>query len=78
VRQLFAELDPEKLRGSIGEGGFNILSLQRKARAWDAFETEYARLTQALANGFDSEFGKAFSEAYDQAISEAAVRDRIP
>jgi type VI secretion system protein ImpI len=72
ARGLLAELDPEKLRGSIGEGGFNILSVQRKARAWDAFEVEYARLRDALANGPDSEFGRAFAEAYEHALSEAS------
>jgi type VI secretion system FHA domain protein len=75
VLRMFAELDPEKLRGSIDEGGFNILSLQRKARAWDAFETEHARISQALLEGFGSEFGKCFAQAYETALAEASAKE---
>jgi type VI secretion system FHA domain protein len=75
VRALLKELDPEKLRRLAGEGGINIVPAQRKARAWDAFEAHYTRLSQALADDFDSVFGKAFARAYELALSEAAARE---
>ena len=75
VRALLKELDPEKLRRVAGESGLNLVPAQRKARAWDAFEAHYARLSQALADDFDSAFGKAFARAYEQALAEAAARE---
>ncbi|HZK90670.1 MAG TPA: type VI secretion system-associated FHA domain protein TagH [Stellaceae bacterium] len=71
VRSLLAELDPAKLR-ETGEAGFNLVSSQRKARAWDAFEAQYERLNRSLGDGFDSAFGKAFARAYEQALIDAA------
>jgi type VI secretion system protein ImpI len=71
---LLAELDPARLR-ETGESGFNLVSAQRKARAWDAFEAQYERLKKSLSDGFDSAFGKAFARAYERALTEAAVKD---
>lgn len=75
VRALLAELEPGKLSRAAGEGGLNLLSAQRKARAWDAFEARYARLSHALADNFDSAFGKAFALAYERALADVAARD---
>src|SRR6185312_2761180 len=69
--ELLAELDPAKLRES-GDSGFNLVSGQRKARAWDAFEAQYERVSKSLGDGLDSAFGKAFARAYEQALAEAA------
>jgi type VI secretion system FHA domain protein len=71
VGTLLADLDPEKLSRSAGEGGLNFVAGQRKARAWDAFEAEYKRLSQAL----DGAFGKAFVAAYEKALAEIAVKE---
>jgi type VI secretion system protein ImpI/type VI secretion system protein len=71
ARSLLAELDPAKLR-ETGEAGFNLVSAQRKARAWDALETQYERLRKSLDDGFDSAFGKAFARAYEQALIDVS------
>jgi len=76
VRALLAELDPGKLRRSSEHGGFDFVPAQRKAHAWDAFEALHARITQALADDFDSIFGKAFARAYERAVAEASAKDR--
>ncbi len=78
VRTLLAEFDPAKLRLSGERGGLDLVPVQRKARAWDAFETLHAKVTQALADDFDSVFGKAFARAYEQALAEASAKEPAP
>ncbi|HTW50916.1 MAG TPA: type VI secretion system-associated FHA domain protein TagH [Stellaceae bacterium] len=75
VRALLADLEPEKFSRSAGDGGLNFVAGQRKARAWDAFETHYKRLNQALADNFDSAFGEAFAVAYEKALAELATKE---
>lgn len=77
VRQLLARLDPEALRQAADEGGA-FMQLQRKARAWTAFEKLHAELSQALADDFDGVFGRAFARAYEQALAEAAAQRDPP
>ena len=72
MRALLARLDPARVADA---GGRTLVASQRKARAWDAYEKLYAATVQALADDFDSVFGKAFARAYEQALREAAGRD---
>jgi predicted component of type VI protein secretion system len=69
VRGLLRELAPAKLREEAGQGG--VLESQRKARAWDLYEAQHARLLQGFADDFDSVFGRAFAVAYERALEEA-------
>ena len=73
VRALLAEVAPDGLER---QGGGGRLPLQRKARAWDAFEAMHARVMHALSDDFDSVFGKAFARAYEQALLDAEAQDR--
>ena len=75
VRALLAEFDPAKLRQAADPGALALLSAQRKAAAWDAFEALYARISQALLDDFDSVFGKAFARAYERAVAEISARE---
>jgi predicted component of type VI protein secretion system len=68
VRGVLRELDPARFRDSAGSA---LLGAQRKARAFEAYEVAHARLTQAMADNFDSVFGKAFAKAYEQALRSA-------
>jgi type VI secretion system FHA domain protein len=77
VKALLARLDPLKLRLAAEQGGLNLVPLQRKARAWDAFEALYAQTSQALSDDFDSIFGKAFARAYERALDEAQDKDIV-
>jgi len=69
VRGLLDELSPAQLSG--GEGG--LLPLQRRARAFQQYEALHARITQALADDFDSVFGKAFARAYERMMLDEPV-----
>jgi type VI secretion system FHA domain protein len=70
ARALLARLDPGPIRRDAERAGVNLLPAQAKARSWDAFESLYAKTTQALADNFDSVFGSAFARAYEQAWRE--------
>jgi type VI secretion system FHA domain protein len=77
VRSVLDGLDPARLRaGAEQGGGMALLPVQKKARAWDAYEALHARTVQALADDFDSAFGKAFARAYERALDEVAGRER--
>jgi type VI secretion system protein ImpI/type VI secretion system protein len=75
VRGLLAEFDPQQLRHAAEHSGLNLISVQKKAHAWDAFEALYARISEALSDNFDSVFGKAFAQAYERALADAATAD---
>jgi type VI secretion system protein ImpI len=77
VRTLLDGLEPAKLRASAEQGGgLSVLPAQKKARAWDAYEALYTRTAQALADDFDSVFGKAFARAYERALAEVASKEQ--
>jgi type VI secretion system FHA domain protein len=72
VREMLAQLAPETIQAQAGSGG--LLPMQRKARAFETYEAAHATLVQALADDFDSAFGKAFARAYEEALREAAAK----
>ncbi len=73
VRALLAQLDPSALWAAAGGSGVG-LPAQRRARAWSAFEKRHGEITRALADDFDSVFGKAFARAYELALAEAGAQ----
>ncbi len=75
VRGLLSEFDPAKLRQTAEKSGLNLVATQKKAHAWEAFEALYARVSEALLDDFDSVFGKAFAQAYERALAEAAEKE---
>ncbi|WP_458096274.1 type VI secretion system-associated FHA domain protein TagH [Roseomonas sp. WA12] len=78
VRALLARFTPAEIERQAEKGGFSVLPGQRKARAWDAFEAMHAEVTGALADNFDSVFGKSFAKAYEQAMDELSSRGEMP
>ena len=77
VRSMLDGLDPARLRASAEQGGgMSLLPVQKKAKAWDAYEALHARTVQALSDDFDSAFGKAFARAYERSLQEASARER--
>jgi type VI secretion system FHA domain protein len=76
VRALLEGLNPAKLRAQAEHSGVTLLPAQKKARAWDVYETLYSKTVQALADDFDSVFGKAFARAYERALDDVAAKDR--
>ena len=75
VRALLQRFDPAPLKTEAEKGGGLLLG-QRRARAFELFEALHAQVTRALADDFDSVFGKAFARAYEQALHEAADKEK--
>jgi type VI secretion system protein ImpI/type VI secretion system protein len=75
VRALLKRLDPVPLREE-GEKSGGMLPMQRRARAFELFEKLHADISLALADDFDSVFGKAFARAYEQALREASEKEQ--
>jgi type VI secretion system FHA domain protein len=75
VRSMISRFDPGRLRLAAEQSGLNLVPVQRKARAWDAFEALFAQTCHALTDDFDSVFGRAFARAYEQALAETRERD---
>ncbi|MFH5948580.1 type VI secretion system-associated FHA domain protein TagH [Roseomonas xinghualingensis] len=74
VRALLASFAPAGIEREVEKGGFSMLPGGRKARAWEAFEAMHAEVSAALADDFDSVFGKSFARAYEQAMDELLSR----
>lgn len=74
VRAMLERLDPAPLRAEA-DSARTLLPAQRKARAFDAYETLYSQISRALADDFDSVFGKTFARAYERALSDAEVSE---
>ncbi|MBV8525377.1 MAG: type VI secretion system-associated FHA domain protein TagH, partial [Acetobacteraceae bacterium] len=77
VRSLLGQMDPARIARE-NEASMALIPAQRKARAWDAYESLYARIVQALADDFDSVFGKAFARAYEKALGELSSHEGTP
>lgn len=75
VRGLLSEFDPARLRHAAEKSGLGLVATQRKAHAWEAFEALYAKISEALEDDFDNVFGKAFAQAYERALAEAAEKE---
>jgi len=73
IRALVERLDPAPLLANA-KGG--LLPGQKKAAAFEEYETLHQQVAAALADDFDSVFGKAFARAYEQALAEAKSKPR--
>jgi type VI secretion system protein ImpI/type VI secretion system protein len=74
VRALVARFDPAPLRAE-GEKSGGLLGAQKRARSFELFEKLHGEIAAALADDFDSVFGKAFARAYEQALREVGGKD---
>jgi type VI secretion system FHA domain protein len=72
VRTLLAGLDPAKLLADATGG---MLPAQKRAKAFDAYEKLHETVTRALADDFDSVFGKAFARAYETALRDISAKE---
>ena len=73
ARDMLASLAPRQLEEKTQRGLFDALPERRKARLWEKYEALHRATEQALAEDFDSVFGKSFVRAYEQAMRDAAT-----
>lgn len=77
VRALVARLGPDAVR-EASEPGSIAIPVARKSRAWDAYSSLHASISNGLADDFDSAFGKGFARAYEQATEELSEKEKRP
>ncbi|HVJ51860.1 MAG TPA: type VI secretion system-associated FHA domain protein TagH [Aliidongia sp.] len=75
VRDMLDELEPVRLMTRLPAHSLDSLPGRRKARAWDAYEARHGEIVRALADDFDSVFGKSFARAYERAMADIAAED---
>ena len=75
VRDVLAELEPERVAQELRRSAWGGLFGRRKAAAWDAYVARHAQTMRALADDFDSVFGKSFARAYEAALASLAAQD---
>jgi type VI secretion system FHA domain protein len=75
TREVLKWLSPEEAMAAAGSA---LLPMQRKAKAFDAFEDTHRALIAALSDDFERVFGKAFAQAYEQALHDAAAKKEVP
>jgi type VI secretion system FHA domain protein len=77
VRALVTRLGPDQVQKAAGaqSGGLALL-VNRRARAWEAYEALHAEVLRGLSDDFDSVFGKHFARAYEAAIRDLSVRQK--
>ena len=78
MRVLLAQFEPDSIERKVKANALDIHPAQRKARAWEIFVQQHRSVTQALADDFDSVFGKAFARAYEQAIDKLTSDEEAP
>ncbi len=74
VRSLVDRFNPAPLRAE-GERGGGLLGAQKRARAFELYEKLHGDIARALADDFDSVFGKDFARAYEQALREVSDKE---
>ncbi len=75
VRDLLAQIAPERLMRGVRQGPLDDLLRRRKQMAWDSYVLRHAEVTQALGDDFDTVFGRSFARAYEAALDTIAARE---
>jgi type VI secretion system FHA domain protein len=75
VRDVLGELDPARIMHEQSPGMLHRLSGWSEQRAWRRYAARHAGMMRALANDFDSVFGRSFGRAYEAALAELAAQD---
>jgi predicted component of type VI protein secretion system len=72
--EILARFDPEALEQRLApKGRFeNLMPGNRDARLWASFVAQHAEILREAEGDFDSLFGRAFREAYEQQLQELA------
>ena len=65
------ELDPNKLEETFqGKGGLGAAFSSKKARYWDVYKEQYARISDKAENNFHELFSKEFARAYQEQLDK--------
>ncbi len=67
---LLQSVAPDGVEAGLPHSAADYLPYGRHARLWAAAQAQHARIEAALADDFDSAFGRAFARAYEDAMAE--------
>jgi predicted component of type VI protein secretion system len=71
AQALLTDLHPDRIRNTVERaGGMTLLPAQKKARAWEIYETLHASMQRAMQDDFENAFGKAFARAYEESLGD--------
>jgi len=76
ARALVQSLAPAAVDAALPHSPVDRWPKGRRARLWSAAVAHHARIEAALADDFDSAFGRAFARAYEEAMAE--LKERAP
>jgi FHA domain-containing protein len=74
---VLARFDPAALEQRLAPAAMwdNLMPAARKARLWEGYGAEYARLMREIDDDFDAVFGRAFLKAYQAQLAELSRGD---
>lgn len=73
MTDLLSKLEPAQFLAAAS--GF--LPAQKRAHAYDLYETEFKKLREAFSEKFDDAFGRAFARAYERVIADLQSREPL-
>ncbi len=75
VREMLERLDPARIMRDASPTRLERLTGSDERRAWRRYTARHAEVMGALADDFDSVFGRSFGRAYDVALADIAAQD---
>jgi type VI secretion system FHA domain protein len=75
VRNVLAQLEPTRVMQNEQPTRLDQLLGGHERRAWQRYTALHERMMRALADDFDSVFGKSFARAYESALADIAAQD---
>jgi type VI secretion system FHA domain protein len=75
VRDALAELEPTAVMQNERPTRLDHVLGRHERRAWQRYTALHQRMMRALADDFDSVFGRSFARAYEAALADIAAQD---
>jgi predicted component of type VI protein secretion system len=75
VRDVLEQIDPARIMRDTAPGRLDQLTGANERRAWQRYSARHAEVMRALADDFDSVFGRSFGRAYETALADIAAED---
>jgi predicted component of type VI protein secretion system len=77
---VMSRFDPVALEKRLSRGSAleHLIPANRRARLWNTYSDEYARIVSEIEDDFDALLGKAFLEAYQSQLRALAADRKLP
>ncbi|HEV7914425.1 MAG TPA: type VI secretion system-associated FHA domain protein, partial [Albitalea sp.] len=80
LEAVLARFNPETLESRLAAKGMwdNLVPATHKARLWERYTEQHAEIMQEIEDDFDSLFGRAFLDAYEEQLARLGARGADP